>query len=872
MKKSHPPKIIDRFLEAILQDRFVDEVIGDMHEWYTWKRESLSSLKLMYGYLTGVLFCLKWYKFKNIKSLFLLFIDTIMISNNLKISIRSLLQHRLFTIINILGLTFSLLSFLFIYAFVQYEFNYDNFHTKSENIYRVLKHNPKTGSFMRSTQSPLAKTFLTDFEGIIKFARFGQDPVFIEVEDQSFYEAAFYWGDSTVFDVFTLPFLYGNSEKALIEKNTLVLSQEIAEKYFGKAVNPVGKLLPVKIYDGNTEILMRVDGVMKKLPPNTDLPFEILGSISNGFELYSQFNHNWYFSWLHTYAYIPNKNDLELIKQQIPNIVGRTMGKENVDTFSFYFQPFEKVHLYSANVAGSGTDGNINYILTFSIIGFFIIIIASINYLNLISARINKRQKEVGVRKLLGASKKQLLGQFLTESNLTILISLSLGILLTALLWPIFIDFVGKPIPLSILASWKSFGILLMIVLFCGSLTGLYPAIMLTSLSASKSLNNQARGRRKNVLLKGLVTFQFAISIFLIVSTLIIYKQVNFITKKDLGFNKDQLISVKVEDRALQEKIKTIKEQIRALPAVQNIAASGESLPSDMNNGGQISWDEESKEAGHFINLVSVDIDFFETLELSLIDGTNFINEQISTTESPVVINRAAMELIGVNPINQIIEIDGTRHSVIGVTENYHYQSLQSKVRPSVFLMAEPGTRLGPDNLIIRLKTDDIFSAISSIENTWKTFSSDELFDFHFVDESYQAIYENEKHFLKLFTSFAVLSIIISCLGLYGMVLFTTEEKSKEISIRKVLGSTVPQIIGLIFQKFLWLILGGFIFGVPLALYFSQDWLQQFSYRIEVDSLTVIVSGLIVLLFSILTISSNTLKAALANPVNNLRK
>ena len=562
MSKLNPPRWIDRLLEWILKDRFADEILGDLHEWYTWKQDTLPQRKLVAGYFKGVALAIKPYKIKKVDELFISLIDIMMISNNIKIGIRSLLQHRLFTSINVLGLTISLVSFLFIYAYIRYELSYDNFHTHSDQVYRVLKRYPESGVLSGKTPSPLAEAFLTEFEGRIEFARLGWDPVFIEENGERYYEPGFYWGDSSLFDVFSLPFLHGDPEHALTDKNTVVLTQAVAEKYFGKGVNPVGQLLKTKIYDGNAELLMRVDGVLKELPSNTDLPFKLIGAITTTFDLYQGFAKNWDFYWLETYASIPNKNDLHYIREHIPEFVEKAIGPEYVDKYSFFFQPFDEIHLYSGEVEGVTVTGNIRYIITFSIIGIFIIVIATINYLNLMGARMNKRRKEAGMRKVMGASKTQLFGQYITESNLTLLISFALGLLLAIMLWPVFIRFLGKDIPLDILFSWDSLLVFLCVIFLSGTLAGLYPAWLLTSISSAQAIHKQDNFLRKNRLQKVLVAFQFAISIFLIVTSLMIFRQIHYMSEKDLGFNKDQLVSIKVEDRALQEKILTIKAEM----------------------------------------------------------------------------------------------------------------------------------------------------------------------------------------------------------------------------------------------------------------------------------------------------------------------
>lgn len=872
MSRKSPPAWVDNLLDAILTDRFADETIGDLHEWYALKKGSHSRFTFNYYYFLSVFKALRIYKLKKIKDLLILATEIFMVNNNIKLSIRSLINNRFFTMINLIGLSISLASFLFIYAYLRYELSYDDFHPKKDHIYRVLNASEETAIRGRPTPTPLAPTFNRYFPDAVKFARFGQDPVYLTAGESKFYEKHFYWGNPEIFSVFELPFLYGERTTALTEPNTLVLTQEKSEAYFGAGVNPVGKILPMKVYDGNAELLMRVDGVMKTLPSNTELPFEVIGSLANALELYKQFDNSWGFLWLHTYAYIPNDDDLPRIISQIPKMREEVMASQVADHHTFEFQPLSEVHLYSNDVLGSTTTGNINYVITFSIIGIFIILIATINYLNLMGARINKRRGEVGIRKVLGANKSQLFGQFLTESSLTILISLVIAIVLTVTLFSAFTAFIGKPISLDVFLNWETAMILSLLVVICGAVSGIYPAMILTSLKLEVSVNNHKKVRRRNNFQKALVTFQFAISVFLIIATFIIFQQVHYMTQVNLGFNKEQLVSIKVEDRKLQEKIKLIRDEMAKVTGVEAITISGESLPSDMNNTWDIHWDGLPKGESRPIHMVSVDPQFFDALEIPILEGNGFGEQHANDSANYIVLNRTAANLIEMqDAVMKKVTIGGKKRTIIGVSDDYHYESLQSEVAPIAFLITHAGRRLSPDNIILRLNTDDVIGSISALESVWKNFSTNEYFSFHFVDETYQDIYNAENQFLNLFVIFAIISILISCLGLHGVVLFTTEEKSKEISIRKVLGSTTSQIMFLISKKFILLIAVGFLLGAPLAVYFTRDWLQQFSYRIDVGFLVIFLGAGLIFLISWITIGINTFKAAISNPVDHLR-
>ena len=867
----HPPKWIDRVLEYFLKDRFADEVLGDLHEWYYWKQETYSNVKLKRTYCWNAFRALRLHQLKKLKNLLVQLIDNTMLNNNLKIGVRSLLQNRSFTAINVLGLTLSLISFMFIYAFIRYESSYNSFHPKQNEIYRLLRKNLVDGKRERPMPSPVLPAFLRDFEGAMEFASFGQDPVFVKLDDQRYYEAEFYWSDASVFELFDLPFVYGNPKAALQQKNTVVLTRQVAEKYFGAGVNPVGRSLPIKIYDGNVEMQMRIDGVIEDLPSNSDLPFQLLASMRSVDELYSQITAAWWISWLHVYVRIPDESTLRRIEVAVPMIVERELGEEMAAQMTFEFQPLSEVHLHSEDVHASGTDGSIRQIMILSVIGVFILLIASINYLNLVSARMSRRRKEVGIRRVMGAASGQIMGQFFTESSLTILFSFLLAIGFTGAIWPMFNDLLGKTMPMALLFGWEAIAQISLVVLGVILLSGIYPAWLAGSMCTKGLIDKQGTLRSKRFLQKSLVTFQFAITVFLVVSSVLIFRQVDFMSKKDLGFDKDMLVSVKVEDKALQEKIDVIKNVMKEVPGVVQATASGESLPSDMNNGAEMYWGESDDEH-HFAYIIAVDEFFFETLNIPLAEGRNFTSTSSASLSGPVILNESAARLLEKeSTVGSQIRLLDHHRSIIGVARDYHYRSLKTQVEPIIFTYGKPGFRESPDNIILRLTGREVTETMGQLESIWDDFSSNELFDHHFVDEHYANLYQNDRRFLKLFSLFTFLSIVVSCLGLYGVVLFATEERSKEISIRKVLGSSVLQVTSLVSGKFILLILFGLVIGLPSALFFIDEWLVQFSYQIAPEPAFVLLALILVVFTAALTIGMNTVKAALADPVKHLR-
>lgn len=866
-----PPQWIDSVLESVLKDRFADEVIGDLHEWYAWKQEVYSERKLTRTYCWNALRAIRLHQLKKVKNLLITILDTNMVHSNIRIGIRSLLQNRFFTSINVLGLTISLVSFLLIFAYIKYEKSYNDFHPKGDQIYRILRVNPTTGFRERPMPSPLANAFLHDYEGMMEFARFGQDPVFVELEDQKFYESDFYWGDPSVIEVFDLPFVYGNPAQALVDKNTVVITQSVCEKYFGKDINPIGQSLPIKIYDGDVNMLMRIDGVIEDLPGNSDLPFELLGSMSTALELYSRFNDLWWLSWMHVYVHIPEESDLARIKAGVPAIITRELGEDMAAQMTFEFQPLNEVHLYSEDVAASLAAGSIRQVNILTVIAILILLIASINYLNLVNARISRRRQEVGIRRVMGANGSQILGQLFTESTMAVLFSFVLALVVTWGIWPSFVDGLGKEIPLSILLDWDAVFLLGVVLIVVAVLSGLYPAWLATSIRTKGLVDKKTFSQGKRFLQKGLVTFQFAIAVFLVVSSVLIFRQVHFMTQKDLGFDQEHLVTIKVEDKALQEKINVIRKAMSQVPGVKVATASGESLPSDMNNGAELYWGEMEDEH-HFVYIVAIDELFFDALKIPMLQGENFTPTSDPSLSGPIIVNRAAAKLMKTeSPLDVPVRVLDHQRSIIGVAEDYHYASLKNQVQPTIFVFGKPGFRESPDNIILRLFGNDMTSTINQLEDVWNQFSKNELFQADFVDESYARLYESDQRFLTLFTVFSILSILIACLGLYGIVLFTTEERSKEISIRKVLGSSVSQVAMLVSRKFVFLIALGLLIGLPASLYFIEEWLVQFSYQLEPEPMFILLSLLLVFMIAAITIGLHTLRAAHANPVKYLR-
>ncbi len=861
---------VEHFLQFVLKGRFQDEVIGDLHEWYELESEKGRTTLLFIRYTWIVLRSLKPYQLKRGSELLWTITDFDMIGIDLKLGLRTLLKHSRFTMINALGLTSAFCTVIFIYAYVGFEQSYDRHHTNIDQIYRVLTWNE--GSRHRSTPTPLKKAFQSAFGEELTFARFGQDPVFLSHGEARFYEEDFYWGDAELFEVFDLPLKYGNASEVLRSPNTIVLTEEVSDRLFGEGVNPIGRRLEVKVYDSNAELTMRIDGVLETLPTPTDLPFRALGSISNALDMYSQFSESWGFQWLHTYVMFPDVHLKQRVEEGLPDLISTHRGEDQRGRTSYVFQPLKDVHLHSADIARSHVDGDIANVRIFLVVGFLVFLIAAINYLNLTLARVPRRAHDTSVRKIHGAFPWQLARQLILESALLTAFCFLVALGVVILLWPVYLELVGKEVPLNSLFTMRFCLTALLVVLGTCLVAAIYPALVLSRMAPLMGLKSEASTNRRRNLRFLLVTFQFGISMFLLVSTGVIFGQLRYMINAELGLETSHLVDIKVEDRDLQSQIELLREEMGRLAVVESACISGEGLPSLMNNTWGFSWDAISEEEKHGIQIVAVDPGFFATVGLPLIEGKTFEKAYAQDSSRSVILNRTAWEKISMNrQLGMTVKIGGKERSVIGVAEDYHFRSFRSPHEPVAFLITRPGLRISPDHIFIKLRGENVMENLAQIEDLWERMAPGATFDLQFVDGAYQALYEKDQRFVKLFGLFAGLSILISCLGLLGVMLYVLSDKMKELSIRKVLGSSPLALIMLLGRQLGLMVLLGTILGIPVAIWSLRRWLEQFAFNAGIDPTVIIGAFVLTLLVACLTVANNVLKAITNNPVRYLR-
>lgn len=791
-----------------------------------------------------------------------------MLKNYFKIAFRNLWRHRVFSFINIMGLTVGMTAFFLIFCYVKFELSYDSFHSKADRIYRVVA-DLKTPTETLNTSGPawaVAPNIKNEFPEVEAAVRVSNDNMLVRKGDVKFEEDKMAWADEDFFKMFDFPLIKGDPATALKDQFDVVLSETAAKKYFGKE-NPVGQTL-LLTGDGYNS---KVTGVMKDMPENSQIKADMLVSMNT---LTKKFNPGLDSQWANygnqTFLLLKPGTNAAAFQAKIPGFLERRNGSEMKEIQMYptlFLERLRDVYLYTTR--NGSKAGNISNVYIFSIIALFILIIACINFVNLTTARSAERAKEVGIRKVVGAGKQQLARQFVGESILLCMIAFILAIGLSALLLSLFNQLSGKIILDGIFSQPQYIGILFLTALCIGLLAGLYPALVLSSFQPIVVLKGRfATGAKGSLLRKGLVVAQFTISIALIIGTIIVYGQMKFMRTRDLGFNKEQEMIIDLHGDPAKN---SFKQTISSLPNVLSTALSG-SVPGG-GNPGAYSKIENIKGDLQIANLdlYYIDYDYIPQYKMKMLAGRAFSKEFGTDSTQSMIVNEAAMKLFGYNSPQQIIgkRFDqwGRKGTVIGVVQDFHFRSLQEVIKPLSMRIEPDGSNL----LSIKLASANVPATIAAIESKWKTFMPKWPFSYFFLDESFDKQYRSEERFGKLFFNFSILAIFISCLGLLGLASYSTMQRTKEIGIRKVMGASVQGIIGLLSKDFLKLVVLSFVIAAPVAWYFMHGWLKDFAYRITISWWVFILAGVLALVIALVTISFQAVKAAIANPVKSLR-
>lgn len=811
-----------------------------------------------------------------------------MFNTYLLVFLRLFKKQKFYSFINITGLAIGIACFIILMLLVIDDSGYDTYNEKADRIYRVYISSDINGNASNTSKTacPLGSTLKNEFPEVENFARLGYFGQYrLRYKDIVFREGDVYTADSTYFDIFNLPFVCGNPKTALIQPYSIVISERAAEKYFGKE-NPLGKHFIV-----DDTMTFNITGVLKNYPAKSHFSCNFLLSMST----YPQSqNQDWINSHYTTYVLFKQKINPREFEKKMQRLVGEKvfpqaqaiLGINQKDFLSkgnrygLFLQPLTSIYLYSQshyNIElntdwGDVKKGNIYFSYIFIVIGIFILAIAVFNFMNLITAKSENRAREVGIRKTLGSDRKNLIWQFITESTLTCFLSVLIACVLTLLVLPAFNNFINRELTFDLFNNYYTIPLLLVFTLVIGILSGSYPAFYLSSFQPSHILKSKSR-RKKNSLRSALVIIQFTISITLIIGTMIIKDQLDYILHKDLGFQKEQLIIIN-NASAIKNRIESFKQILSNNPAI--LSSTNSSLMFQTGIPGS-TFQIEGAPITEFKNsqFLDVDYDFAKTYKIKILDGRNF-SKEYSTDSSSVVINETAAKILNVtNPVGKTLYWIQTGRKgmvplrIIGVVKNFNYESLHQGIRPLVFHISP--VNQAASMLAIRIRTNDYSSAINSIKQAWNKFT--EVRDFYctVLDESLERMYRSEIKLGQIISAFSMLAIFIACLGLFGLAAFITEQRTKEIGIRKTLGASIIGIVVLLSKEFAkWVLLANLI-SWPLAYFIMTKWLQNFAYRIELGVTVFFLSGLIALLIAVTTVSFQTVKAALNNPINSLR-
>jgi putative ABC transport system permease protein len=802
-----------------------------------------------------------------------------MIGNYFKTAWRSLKKNKGFTFLNISGLTIGVAVCLLIIFYVIDETSYDRYNINGKRIYRVNTDTKFNGNVASSaTAAPkVAEAMRLNFPEIEKTVRLLPDEeVRFKKGEELVLEKKVLYCDSTIFDVFTLPMLEGDPKTALTEPNTIVITAQVAEKYFN-TTHVLGKVLE-KVVDGNKKTNYRITGVIKDLPAQSHFDVQFLESmISAPISANENFTAFFPFS---TYLLLKPHADHKALEAKLPAFLKKHIDfldemEKQGDYIKLNFTPLYDIHLRSNRSNELGANGNIQYIYIYSGVALFILLLACINFMNLSTAHSSTRAKEVGIRKVLGSPRKGLILQFISESVLMSFLATLAAVLLAWALLPLFNRIAGKDLAITPATFAWLLPSITGITLVIGLLAGSYPAFFLSAFNPVKVLKGTtAAGVKGNRLRSLLVVFQFSISILLIISTLIIYNQLNYMQHKSLGFNRKQVLLVK-HMNALNKQAAIFKQEVLQLPGV-----AGASLSSFVPTGHR-RWANyvTANNSTHQTEFWPVDEDYLHTMSMELDKGRDF-DPALSSDSSAIIINQTAVKSMGFtgDPIdkNIVYGANQKQYHIIGVVKDFNFNSLRDNVTPVVLTMTtaferkKQGDR--PDVLAIKVSNEKLPALIGMIEKKWKAFSHNQEFDYSFMDEDFDNLYRAEQRTGKISLLFTTLAIFIACLGLFGLAAYTAEQRTREIGIRKVLGANVPDLVALLSANFLKLVVVAFIVAAPLSWLLMEKWLQGFAYRQSISWWVFVAAGTGAILIALLTISTQFIKAAIVNPVQSLKR
>jgi len=801
--------------------------------------------------------------------------------NYFKIAVRNLLKQKAFSFINIVGLSIGIAISILIFLFVQYEFSFDKFYKNSDRIFRIAV-DARVGNteiHQLGTPAPMPAAMYKELPEIEKVTRIlDLNETRIQIENDNYFEDDIFFVDSTFFDMFDLKIIHGQKEKLLYEPSTAVITKAFSDKYF-KGEDPLNQV--IKIFFRDTVISPKVIAVVENIPGNSHFHSDFFVSLTST-PRWIYANNGWFWNMFATYIMVNDNVNYRELEKKFPDFIRRNHmagvsdeeleeAKKKGSKWEYFLQPLPSIHLNSNLNGEFEANGNENYVKIFILIAFFILVIASINFMNLSTAKSAGRAKEVGVRKVVGASKLSLMKQFLVESVVISIIALMLGMIFIESILPYYRDFINKPIEINYFDNFFVIPSLIGIAIIVGILSGIYPGFVLSKYRPVVVLKTNIVNGNKNSWFRNLlVIFQFSIAIALIIGTIIITKQVKLVQNKNLGFDKEQVLVIKNAE-ILGDKLDVFKNELLINSNIQQVTISNTLPGQDFSN---IGFGSSELDESFTLNLTHCDYDFLQTLNLEMAKG-RFFSKDFKTDSSAIVINEATAELLGFDdPIGHTINNWNTNQNhfqIIGVVKNFHYESMHTKIRPQGILLYDGIYGSRPDLVSCKISTNNITETLDFVQNAWNKHAGELPFTYSFLDTDYDALYNNEEQTQVLFSIFSILAIFIACLGVLGLASFIAQQKTKEIGIRKAHGASIQHIFVLLSTQFTkWVVLANVI-AWPAAWYFMDKWLQNFMYRTEIQWWFFLLAGTIAFIIALGTVSIQSLHKAQMNPVDALR-
>ncbi len=852
-----PPPLAQWLLARFLSAEEQMDVLGDLEEEYAWRVREGGVPRAALAYWAEVVLSLPAFLSRSV------IWTVIMWKNYLKTALRHFRRHKAYSSINVLGLSIGLACSFLIVLWVQDEVGYDRFHEEGDQLYRVMRNYFTDDQIYTwsALPKPLAQVLEDDYPEITHAVLVTTEKeMLLAHQDQTFRERGRY-ASPALFEIFSFPFIQGDPGTALDDPYAIAISESLARKYFGADWQAEGRTLGQTLRIDNRQDFT-VTGVFEDVPAHSSIRFDYVIPVEEYIQRNTWLEH-WGNSGLLLFVRLRQDADPAAVSEKIKNVIKDHHASADV---ALFLQPYADIYLYSDFEDGQLVGGRIEYVRMFGLVALFILLIASINFMNLSTARSARRTREVGVRKAVGATQRTLIGQFIGESVLTALFALVLAMLLVAVALPAFNELTSKHIAIDYLnpTSWLTF---LGIAVLTGLLAGSYPAFYLSSFNVVSVLRGAVARRPGSVgLRKGLVVFQFTMSMLLIIGTLTVYTQIDYIHSKNLGMDRENLVYLDLEG-GIAEQYDAFKQELLARPGIATVTTSSQNPLSVDQSTSDPTWDGKDSDSEILFHIINANYDFFKTMKMEMADGRVF-SKAFATDSVNYIINEESAHAMGMdNVLGARLSFWGQEGEIVGVVKDFHIDSFYEPIEPTIIRFDPESTRM----LFVRTQAGKTPEALVSLEALYKTFNPEYPFDYRFLDEDFEQMYRSETVIGKLANAFAILAVFIACLGLFGLAAFTAEQRAKEIGIRKVLGASVPNLVVLLSRDFIKLVMVAFLLSIPVAYYAMQEWLSNFAYHIDLSIGIFAIAGVAALMIAWLTVSYQSIRAALANPATSLK-